>query len=68
MDDSYAVGFRITFFLVFVGTWIWCMDEYGFLLGVGLGWLPSAITAFVAGMIWPLLALAVIGLIFFLII
>lgn len=30
-----------TFFI----TWIWCMSAYGFLLGFGLGWIPSAMLA-----------------------
>ncbi|MGN6355945.1 MAG: hypothetical protein ACTHLU_00495 [Novosphingobium sp.] len=29
----------------FGASWIYCMSEYGFLLGFGLGWLPSAILA-----------------------
>lgn len=51
--------------LTFIGTWIFCIYEYGFLLGVGLGWLASLITAvFVWGVIcltWPVLLLAVGG-------
>lgn len=43
----------------FIGTWIWCIVEYGFLLGVGLGWLPSAIVAVVVGALWPLIALVI---------
>lgn len=31
--------------IVFFGSWAYCIATYGFLLGVGLGWLPSAITA-----------------------
>lgn len=31
--------------LAFVGSWIYCASEYGYLLGFGLGWLPSAILA-----------------------
>lgn len=47
--------------LVFVGCWIYCIATYGFLLGVGLGWLPSIIVAYIIGFLWPLfLALGVI--------
>lgn len=46
----------------FIGTWIWCINEYGFLLGVGLGWLPSMIVAVIVGALWPLLvALALLA-------
>ena len=68
MDDEYLKGAIGTGILVFIGTWIWCIAEYGFLLGVGLGWLPSAITAFFAGLLWPFILLAVIGLILLIII
>lgn len=31
--------------IAFVGSWIYCVSEYGYLLGFGLGWLPSIILA-----------------------
>ncbi len=34
--------------LTFVGCWFYCVAEYGFLLGVGLGWLPALICAYLA--------------------
>lgn len=52
--------------VVFVGSWIYCISTYGFLLGVGLGWLPSAICAVIAGglarFLWPLLVLGIMWL------
>lgn len=45
--------------LLFLGCWAYCIATYGFLVGVGVGWLPSVITAWVGGAIlawcWPLL-------------
>ena len=35
--------------VVFVASWIYCMNEYGFLFGFGLGWLPSGILAAMIG-------------------
>lgn len=35
--------------ITFVGSWIYCAATYGFLLGFGLGWLPSAILAVMVG-------------------
>ncbi|MGO9590720.1 MAG: DnaJ domain-containing protein [Candidatus Acidiferrales bacterium] len=61
----YRVGAAITGCIVFVGTWIYCAFAYGFLLGVGLGWLPSAIVAIIAALLWPLLALGLLALIIF---
>ena len=31
--------------IAFCGSWIYCIAEYGYLLGFGLGWLPSIILA-----------------------
>ena len=56
----------------FVVLWSYCVTTYGFWLGVGLGWLPSLIGAFLCGgltvILWPIvllvLAVAVIAVIF----
>ena len=58
--NHYEIGYVITALLVFVCSWIYCIATYGFLLGVGLGWLPSAIVAVIAGFLWPLLAIVAI--------
>lgn len=54
--------------LTFIGTWVYCIAAYGFLFGVGLGWLPSAIVAVVAGfagyLLWPLILLGIVLLVF----
>ena len=63
----YKIGFGITAFITFVGSWIYCIATYGFLFGVGLGWLPSLIVAVIAGALWPLIALAIAGIIVLLI-
>lgn len=62
-SELYAQGAGLTAVITFVITWLWCIAEYGFLLGVGLGWLPSAIVAAIAGFLWPLIALAIVALI-----
>ncbi len=64
-DDSqwYIIGFWITASITFLGSWIYCIATYGFLLGVGLGWLLSVIVAVIAGALWPLIALAVLVLV-----
>ena len=53
----YGWGFVITGSIVFVGSYIYCIATYGFLFGVGLGWLPSLIVAFLAALLWPLITL-----------
>lgn len=52
--------------LTFIVSWIYCIATYGFLLGVGLGWLPSIIVAVLAALLWPVIAI-VIGLVLLLI-
>lgn len=52
-----AVGF-----VVFVACWFYCIAEYGFLLGGGLGWIPSAIAAGLAALLWPLAVVGAIAL------
>ncbi len=51
----YKVAYCISFFLIFVGSWIYRIDAYGFLFGVGLGWLPSMIAAALISLFWPLI-------------
>lgn len=60
----YIGGIWITRIIIFVGCWIYCIATYGFLFGVGLGWLPSIIVAYLTAWLWPL---AVAGAIAFLI-
>lgn len=59
------MGFGITAILTFIVSWIYCIAAYGFLLGVGLSWLPSIIVAIIAGVLWPLLAAAIIAVVAF---
>jgi hypothetical protein len=56
-DKEYKVGTIITWFLIFIGSYIYCIAAYGFLLGVGLGWLPSLIVASIFCWFWPLYVL-----------
>lgn len=52
--------------LTFIGCYLYCIAAYGFLFGLGLGWMPSLIAAFIAGnlafLFWPLLLVAILGL------
>jgi hypothetical protein len=58
-DDGYRIVGVITGVITFVVSYIYCIYEYGYLLGVGLGWLPSFIVAFVAGLLWPVIAFGI---------
>lgn len=66
--DSYiAIGWRLAIpvaVITFIACWIYAFLEYGFLLGVGLGWFPSLLVALVAGgltiFLWGLVPVAVV--------
>ena len=55
--DIYLGGFIITAIIAFLASWVYAVMSWGFLLGVGLGWIPSFFIAIIAGAIWPLFAL-----------
>lgn len=59
----YWIGGFVTGVITFIACWIYGVVSWSFLLGVGLGWIPSLFIAAIAGLIWPLLAgLLIIGL------
>jgi len=58
-EELYGNGAFFTGFIVFIGSWIYCISTYGYLFGVGLGWLPSLIVAIIAGAVWPLIVLGI---------
>jgi hypothetical protein len=68
MDRSYfqqgAVFGIFVGLITFVSSWIYCIAAYGFLLGVGLGWLPSLIVAafayFLTVLLWGPIALILV--------
>lgn len=66
--DSYiAIGWRLAIpvaAITFIACWIYAFLEYGFLLGVGLGWFPSLLVGLVAGgltiFLWGVVPVAVV--------
>ena len=60
-EEVYWVGRLWAMGIIFIGAWIYCIVAYGFLMGVGLGWLPAGITAFVLSFLWPLFVLALLA-------
>jgi len=44
--------------------WVYAIATYGFFLGVGLGWIPALIIGVVAGLLWPLILLGLLGIVF----
>lgn len=70
MDDLGGCAYKaislLVWVVVFAASWIYCIAEYGYLLGVGLGWLPSVIVATLAALLWPLFLFAGIALWYYL--
>ncbi len=61
---GYVLGF-VAGIVTFIASYIYCIGAYGFLFGLGLGWLPSGILAAVVGwatvFLWgPALALGLL--------
>ena len=63
MGDGYIIGAYIESPSFLLGVWIYAIASWGFLVGIAIGWLPAIIAAFIAGLLWPLVVLVVIGLI-----
>jgi len=63
-DTGFYIGYKISWVLIFIGSWIYCIASYGFLLGVGLGWLPSLIVATLGSFLWPIAVAALAYLMF----
>ena len=55
--------------IAFFGSWFYCVSEYGYLFGFGLGWLPSLILAAivfaVVRYLWPIIILGGLALFVF---
>lgn len=67
LDEVYGMVTVYVGFLTFASVWIGCIATYGFLFGVGLGWLPAIIVAVVVGYCWPVIVAVVVGSILFVI-
>jgi hypothetical protein len=63
-SSTYMVGVWITGVLSFVIIWIYALASWGLLIGLMVGWIPALIGGVILGYLWPLVALAVIGIIF----
>lgn len=61
LAKTYFFGTLLAGQLIFFGTWIYCIDNYGLLLGGSLGWLPAIVATVVLSWFWPLAILAAVG-------
>jgi hypothetical protein len=67
IEIGYILG-ALAGILTFIAAYIYCIVTYGFLFGLGLGWLPSMILAVIVGwvvvILWgPILVVFSLGLI-----
>lgn len=61
--SNYMIGVWITGVLSFVAIWIYALASWGFLFGLMFGWIPALIGGAILGFLWPLVVLAIIGII-----
>lgn len=61
----YELITKFVFGLTFIISYIYCITNYGFLLGLGLGWLPSIILALIVMFVWPIILIAMLFILFF---
>lgn len=61
MHGGYSAGVALVGIPTFFGCWAYAVYEYGWFLGLGLGWLPSIFIALAAGFLWPLLAAVLVA-------
>lgn len=47
--------------VIFIGVWIYSITQWGFLIGITIGWLPAIIAGFIGGILWGLLAILFVG-------
>jgi hypothetical protein len=62
-EGWYYLGVFISAILIFLGVWIYAMNDWGFLIGIMFGWIPALIAGIVGGFLWPILALGIIWMI-----
>ena len=65
MEKAYIVIGWLVGIVTFFGIWIYAFASWGLLIGLAIGWLPALIGGAIAGFLWPLGAIALIGLIVF---
>lgn len=61
-NDIYEKVSTVVGVLVFIGCWIYSIFNFGWFLGISLGWIPSLIIAFFAAILWPIIGFGVIVL------
>lgn len=57
-DWYFGIGV-LTGIVTFLGVWVYAITKWGFLIGITLGWIPAAISAVLAGFLWPLAGLVI---------
>jgi len=63
MEDFYSGVWGIVFIFAFIIGYGYAIAQYGYLIGVGLGWIPALITALIAATLWPLVILVILTII-----
>ncbi len=56
--DDYETGALITGVIDFIALMVYAVSTYGWFLGLGMGWIPAGVIAFVIGLLWPVVLFA----------
>ncbi len=56
--DDYETGALITGVIAFIALMVYAVSTYGWFLGLGMGWIPAGVIAFVIGLLWPVVLFA----------
>ncbi len=59
MSDDYKKGGLVVGGIAFLFAWVYAIATYGFFLGLGLGWIPAAVIGLIAGLLWPVVVIAI---------
>lgn len=61
MDEDYQSIGALFGIIAGVVTWVAAIVSWGFLLGVGFGWIPAIVVGVIVAMVWPVIALALLA-------
>ena len=61
MNEAYEGIAALVGIVTFLACWAYAIARFGFLLGVGLGWIPAFFIAEIVGVLWPVLLVVAIG-------
>ena len=53
-DSPFGLFHRLVTYATFVGCWIYAVATWGWFIGLGLGWIPGLVIAYIVASLFPL--------------